>query len=138
VKKGNAVTTHKHTGKSTLRHELGVDNLAGGEHVVDPGSLPSWCINNIFIFNKVLCHYYLELGEQVEADNGYVGHPDKIKCPNNCCNPAENKEMQGKVKVSSPDNQRVAQKLWDSLPGLATTFCATVRFSECARSSHSS
>ena len=29
-------------------------------------------------------------GKRVEADNGYVGHPDKIKCPNNDCNLARN------------------------------------------------
>jgi hypothetical protein len=29
MKKGNAFTSHKYTGRSTLRHELGVDILAG-------------------------------------------------------------------------------------------------------------
>jgi hypothetical protein len=32
---------------------------------------------------------------RVEADNGYVGHANKIKCLNNDCNLAENLEMQG-------------------------------------------
>jgi len=36
--------------------------------------------------------------ERVEADNGYVGHPDKIKCPNNDCNPAENLGVQSAAR----------------------------------------
>jgi hypothetical protein len=28
------------------------------------------------------------------ANNGYMGHVDKIKCPNNDCNPVENLGMQ--------------------------------------------
>jgi hypothetical protein len=34
----------------------------------------------------------------VEADNGYVGHADKIKCPDNTCNPKENLAMQAHVR----------------------------------------
>jgi len=37
-------------------------------------------------------------GERVEADNGYVGRPDKIKCPNNDCNPARNLGMQSAAR----------------------------------------
>ncbi len=37
-------------------------------------------------------------GERLEANNGYVGHPDKIKCPNNNCNPARNLRMQLAVR----------------------------------------
>ena len=33
--------------------------------------------------------HFLELGEQVEADEGYRGHADKIKCPGIDSNPAE-------------------------------------------------
>jgi hypothetical protein len=40
------------------------------------------------IFNKVL-HHFLDPGEQVEAKEGYVGHPNKIKCPQNVGNLAE-------------------------------------------------
>jgi hypothetical protein len=40
----------------------------------------------------------LEPGERVEADNGYVGHADKIKCPNNDCKPVENLGMQGTAR----------------------------------------
>jgi hypothetical protein len=41
--------------------------------------------------------YSLEPGERVEADVGYRGHPDKIKCPGNDMNLAENWGMQGRV-----------------------------------------
>ncbi len=40
----------------------------------------------------------LEPGKRVEADNGYVGHADKIKCPNNDCNLEENLTIQAHVK----------------------------------------
>jgi len=62
---------------------------------MDPGSLPSLTL--YFIFNKVLRHF-LKPGERVEADNGYVGAADKIKCPDNPCNPVENKEMQSRAR----------------------------------------
>ncbi len=45
-----------------------------------------------------MCHF-LEPGELVEADEGYRGHPDKIKCPGNDSNPAENQVMQGRVRA---------------------------------------
>jgi hypothetical protein len=34
----------------------------------------------------------------VEADKGYVAHADKIKCPDNTCNPEENLAMQAGVR----------------------------------------
>jgi hypothetical protein len=34
----------------------------------------------------------------MEADNGYVGHTDKIKCPDNTCNPEENLVMQAPLR----------------------------------------
>jgi hypothetical protein len=43
--------------------------------------------------------HFLEPGERVEADEGYCGRPDKIKCPGNDANPAENRAMQGRVKA---------------------------------------
>jgi hypothetical protein len=41
----------------------------------------------------------MDLGEQVKADKVYIGHPDKIKCPQNVGNPAEKWPMQGRVRV---------------------------------------
>ncbi len=40
----------------------------------------------------------LEPGKRVEANNGYVGHAVKIKCPNNDCNPEENLVMQARIR----------------------------------------
>jgi hypothetical protein len=48
-------------------------------------------------FNSVLLHC-LELGKCIKADNSYVGHADKIKCPNNDCNSAENLGMQSAMR----------------------------------------
>ncbi len=53
---------------------------------------------NIKIFNKVLRNF-LEPGEWVEADEGYRGHLDNIKCPGNDANPAENRGMQGRARA---------------------------------------
>jgi hypothetical protein len=33
---------------------------------------------------------FLKPGKWVEANEGYHGHPNKIKCPGNDANPAEN------------------------------------------------
>jgi hypothetical protein len=58
------------------------------------GPYPAGKYTDIEFFNSVLANC-LEPGERVEANNGYVGRPDKIKCPNNDCNPVENRVMQG-------------------------------------------
>jgi hypothetical protein len=68
---------------------------------VDPliqGPYPAGNYTDIKIFNTVLRNF-LEPGERVEADEGYHGHPDKIKCPGNDANPAENRAMQGRVRA---------------------------------------
>ncbi len=95
--KGNAFASHKYAVKSALRYKLGVSILG-----------VTWCgsrvpylagkFTDIKIFNKVL-HHFLDPGEQVEADEGYVGHPDKIQCPQNVGNPAEKWAMQGRVRA---------------------------------------
>jgi hypothetical protein len=64
------------------------------EFGVGQGTVPRRCVEQNNFFNSVLSHC-LEPGERVEADNVYVGHAYKIKCPNNDCNPAENLRMQG-------------------------------------------
>jgi len=46
-----------------------------------------------------LLRNFLEPGERVEADEGYPGHPDKIRCSGNEVNPAENRGMQGRVRA---------------------------------------
>jgi hypothetical protein len=97
MEKGNAFTSHKYAGKSALRYELGVDILAGNLVWIQ-GPYPAGKYTNIKIFNKVLRHF-LKPGEWVEADEGYCGHPNKIKCPENDANPVENWAMQGRGRA---------------------------------------
>jgi len=94
--RGNAFGSHKYAGKSALRYKLGIDILAGNlVWVSRPYPPGKW--NDIKKFMNELAHC-LEPGEWVEADNGYVGHADKIKCPNNACNLTENLAMQARVR----------------------------------------
>ena len=93
--RGNAFTSHKYAGKSALRYEIGVSILRG-DLVWIQGPYPAGAFNDVKIFNKVLCHF-LEPGERVEADNGYFGAADKIKCPDNPCNPVANEGKQSRV-----------------------------------------
>ena len=86
--KGNAFASHKYVGKSTLRYELGVDILAGNLVWIQ-GPYPAGKYTDINIFNKVLRNFLKR----------YRGHPDKIKCPGNDTNPAENRWMQGRVRA---------------------------------------
>lgn len=44
---------------------------------------PAGKYNENKFFNKVLAHILVEQGERVEADEGYRGHPGKIKFPGN-------------------------------------------------------
>ena len=79
AKKGNAFASHKYTGKFALRYKLGVVILAGNPVWIQ-GPYPASKLTDVKIVNKVLRNF-LEPGERVEADEGYRGHPDKIKCP---------------------------------------------------------
>ena len=97
AKRGNAFASHKYGGKSALRYELGV-SILGGDLVWIQGPYPAGKFTDISIFCKVLSNF-LDPGERVEADKGYEGHPDKIKCPSNPANPPENKAMQGRVRA---------------------------------------
>ncbi|KAL3772176.1 hypothetical protein ACHAW5_003247 [Stephanodiscus triporus] len=78
--------------------QLGIDILKGNLVWVE-GPYPAGAWPDLKIFLNTLAGHLLP-GECVEADNGYVGHPDKIKCPNNNCNHAENLEMH---LVTGPD-----------------------------------
>ena len=62
------------------------------------GPYPSGKYTNIKIFSKVLRNF-LEPGERVEADEGYRGHADKIKCRGKSANPVENEAMQRRVRA---------------------------------------
>ena len=62
---GNAFRSHKYSGKSALRYEIGVSILRG-DLVWINGPYPAGAWTDIKIFNKVLRHF-LEEGERVEA-----------------------------------------------------------------------
>jgi hypothetical protein len=85
--KENAFASQKYAGKSALRYELGM-SILGGDLVWIQGPYPMGKFTDTKTFNKVL-HHFLDPGEQVEANEGYVGHPDKSKCPQNVGSPAE-------------------------------------------------
>jgi hypothetical protein len=61
------------------------------------GPYPTGAWPDIKIFLNTLAGHLLP-GKHVEADNGYVGHPDEIKCPNNDCNPERNLAMQSAAR----------------------------------------
>ena len=69
--------------------------------------------NDIKIFLNNLAHC-LEPGECIKADNGYVGHTDKIKCPNNDCNPEENLTIQARIR-SRHETFNARLKFWGIL-----------------------
>ncbi len=62
------------------------------------GPYPAGAWPDIKIFTSCLAHF-LEPGKCIEADDGYHGHVDKVKCPKNDVNPVENLEMQGHVRA---------------------------------------
>jgi hypothetical protein len=117
-KKGNAFGSHKYAGESALRYKLGIDILAGNLVWVG-GPYPAGAWWDIKIFMHELPHL-LEPGERVEANNGYVGHPNKIKCPNNDCNPEENIAMQARLR-SRHETFNARLKFWGIL-GLGCAF----------------
>ena len=95
--KGNEFGSHKYAGKSALRYELGVCILTG--HLVwIQGPYPAGKYNDIAIFNMCSAHN-LDPYEHVEADNGYRGHIDKVKCPKNANARPEKLRMQGRVRA---------------------------------------
>ncbi len=65
-------------------------------------------------YSKSTAHHFLDPGEQVEADEGYVGHPDKIQCPQNVGNLAEKWVMQGRVRAHH-ETLNEWLKNWDPL-----------------------
>ena len=88
--------SHKYAGKSALHYKLGV-NILRGESCVDPGPIPAGSWPDIKIVTSCLAHFR-EPGEHVEAEDGYCGHPGKIKCLMNMSNPQEKLKMQSHVR----------------------------------------
>jgi hypothetical protein len=114
--KGNAFAPHKYVGKSALCYELGV-SILGGELVWIQGPYPAGKYTDIKMFNKVL-HHFLDPGEQVEADEGYVGHPDKNQVSTECGQSCGEVGDAGKGEGASQDAEWAAKKVGDPLPGL--------------------
>jgi hypothetical protein len=96
ARKRNLFGSHKYAANSALCYKLGVDILAGNLVWVE-GPYPTGAWNGINFLNSVLLHC-LESGKHVEVNNSYVGHANKIKCPQNNCNLAENLGMQGAAR----------------------------------------
>ena len=96
AKKGNAFGSHKYVGKSMLMYELGIDILKGNLVWVD-GPYPAGAWPDIKIYLNSLAGHLL-WGECIEANNSYMGHPNKIKCPNNDCDPERNLGMQSAAR----------------------------------------
>ncbi len=125
AKKGNPFGSHKYAGKSALRYELGVD-IRGGSLVWIQGPYPAGKWPDIKIFNALLANF-LEWYEQVEADDGYRGHPNKVKCPVSDIAPAKKLAMQARVRARHETiNGRL--KIGEFSPKFfGTTFVVTVR-----------
>ncbi len=70
----------------------------GGNLVWIQGPYPAGKWLDIKIFNAVLANF-LERYERVEANDGYRGHPNKVKCPLNDIAPAEKLAMQERVRA---------------------------------------
>ena len=77
-----------HAGKSALRYELGVDVLAGNLVWIQ-GPYPASKYSDI----KFLTRFC------VISSSRASGSTDKIKCPGNDANPADNRAMQGRVRA---------------------------------------
>jgi hypothetical protein len=97
AKKGNPFGSHKYAGNSALWYKLGVD-IQGGNLVWIQGPYPAGKWLDIKIFNAILANF-LERYERVVADDGYCGHPNKVKCPLNNSVPAKKLVMQARVRA---------------------------------------
>jgi hypothetical protein len=86
-------------GKSALGYKLGI-NILACNLVWIQGLYSAGKYTKIKMFSKVRTHFLeLQPGKRVEADKGYRGHTDKVKCPRNDANPVEKWAMQGRVRV---------------------------------------
>jgi hypothetical protein len=112
ARQGNLFSSHDYMGMSAFCYKLGVDIFAG-DSVWVKRPYPAGAWNGIIFFTSVLS-YCLEPGEHVEANNGYVGYANKIKCSNNNCNPVENLGMQGMAR-SHHETLNGCHKNWGSL-----------------------
>jgi hypothetical protein len=83
--------------KSGVRYEVGI-SIKKGDIVWIHGPYPCGDWPDIEIFRSAIVHF-LEDGERVEADDGYIGEaPKYVKCPNSFTNPDDKKKMQQRVR----------------------------------------
>ena len=96
-----------------FRYELALD-IKNGHLVWVNGPYAAGAWPDIEIFRDFLSQW-LDPGERVEADDGYVGDaPWKVKCPMSVSNPTENLKMQNLVRSRQETiNMRVKQ--WEIL-----------------------
>lgn len=94
---GRIFYCHK-TKKSGLRYEVALGILSGNIVWVN-GPFPCGAWPDIKIFRHSLASF-LEQGERVEADNGYIGEaPQYVKCPKSFTNGEEKSAMQKRVRA---------------------------------------
>jgi hypothetical protein len=80
-----------------LRYEIALC-IQTGDAVWINGPYPCGRYNDITIFRNSLMTF-LEDGERVEADNGYVGEsPEHVKCPKSFTNLEETEYMQQRLR----------------------------------------
>ncbi len=85
-----------------------------------------WVSSLISKFLTTFCIIFLEPWEQVKADAGYVRHPDKIKCPQNVGNLAENWVMQEEVRACHETLNKQLKIGGSSHRSTTTTSCGTL------------
>ena len=89
VRKGERLHVPQVRGEVRPALRTGVPHPHGEPEVWIQGLYPAGKYTDIKISNNVLC-YFLKPGKRIKADQGYHSHPDKIKCPGNNANLAEN------------------------------------------------
>lgn len=83
--------------RSGLRYEVAL-SILGGDICWICGPWKPGVYNDVMIFREALATW-LEPGERVEADDGYVGEaPLRVKCPKSMTEPAEKEAMAKRVR----------------------------------------
>lgn len=94
---GGPFSTYKHGKKGGLRYELCIC-IQTGDLVWINGPYPAGAFHDITIFRNSLVSF-LDEGERVEADGGYIGEcPRNCKVPTHLTSPEETAYMQSRVR----------------------------------------
>ena len=74
-------------------------SILGGDICWICGPWPPGLYNDLDVFREALATY-LEPGERVEADDGYIGEaPLRVKCPKSITEPEEKEKMAQRVRA---------------------------------------